>query len=550
MGSSATKALLDARDDLALARQEMGGKAGGFKLKNPFKKKSNKRTYMVRDTVPGQTQHSADLFEKIGLNRMQIGRLFDIFVDMDQDGSNEIDVDEFFVFFGIQPTPFARMVFETFDRDGSGQVNFEEFVLTMWNICTQEEDDVTKFAFNVFDADGSGKLSPSETEAMLMAVCITSGEDLSLEEQMINEKTKVKVKKWASRVDKGPDGNVTQEGFDAFCGRYPDVLGPIYAIRGALKAVGGGDDFWDNIAKNRDFVIGTAKHMAINSYKSRHDNVEDMSEAASQLKKDRKTAANDQKQKVDSSFLAYSKKSKAKERVSRAKAMAGKYASTKGGESAASEALEAELRVRVMKKGQAVRRQVENKWKNADDERQNMHGSDPFYQLLKTAEPTVFKEGQEAQKKKRAESIVEKQDDYMRKNAESAKMGAGRKVKGGVAKTKSMESAGIRRTSSSDLRRRRMNSTKSTDADDELTKKAIQRARSERLTINTFAARSADKGRGKRRQDGARMSPATPGTPLTAPIRAPHTPQSAKSARTPTTPQTAPVGGKTWRAHH
>lgn len=56
-------------------------------------------------------------------------KFFFLFVEIDVDCSGEIDLIEFYSFFGIQRTRFSDRVFGILDLDQSGALEFQEFIL-------------------------------------------------------------------------------------------------------------------------------------------------------------------------------------------------------------------------------------------------------------------------------------------------------------------------------------------------------------------------------------------------------------------------------------
>ena len=46
--------------------------------------------------------------------------------------------------------------FSLFDEDKSGELDFREFVISLWNYCTFDKNDLVKFAFDLYDMDQSG----------------------------------------------------------------------------------------------------------------------------------------------------------------------------------------------------------------------------------------------------------------------------------------------------------------------------------------------------------------------------------------------------------
>ena len=56
--------------------------------------------YIVCDVVVGQGNHALETFRRLKLSDDDINRFYSCFVLVDRDGSGEIDLDEFYRFFG------------------------------------------------------------------------------------------------------------------------------------------------------------------------------------------------------------------------------------------------------------------------------------------------------------------------------------------------------------------------------------------------------------------------------------------------------------------
>jgi calmodulin len=106
--------------------------------------------------------------------RQQLKEAFDMF---DKDGKGSISVDEIYRvmknFGNDMSKDDIRAMIADLDEDGSGEVDFEEFIMFMKktqefsdSASAAEEDEVLK-AFQVFDKDGNGHLSADEFKHIL-----------------------------------------------------------------------------------------------------------------------------------------------------------------------------------------------------------------------------------------------------------------------------------------------------------------------------------------------------------------------------------------------
>ena len=73
----------------------------------------------------------------IGLTHQQVCTLFDVYHEIDDDGSMSVSPDEFLDFFNVAGVrKFALKLFDFMDTDGGGTLDFLEFTIAVWNFCT------------------------------------------------------------------------------------------------------------------------------------------------------------------------------------------------------------------------------------------------------------------------------------------------------------------------------------------------------------------------------------------------------------------------------
>ena len=56
------------------------------------------------------------------------------------------------------------------DSDHSKEIDFEEYIISMYNFCSMEKDNLSAFVFQLFDVDDSGKLSKAEIVFLIQLV--------------------------------------------------------------------------------------------------------------------------------------------------------------------------------------------------------------------------------------------------------------------------------------------------------------------------------------------------------------------------------------------
>ena len=202
-------------------------------------KKYPQRFFKEDENIPGQGELATKLFHELKLDKEHIDLFYSVFKKIDRDNSNAIDLEEFYRFFKLEPSPFADKVFSLMDEDSSGEIDFSEFVLCIWNYCTFELKALVKFAFGLFDIDGSGSLEKDEVEELIAQVY---GDAWS---------SNMRVQKVVDLIDINGDGVVSFEEFQDFNRKYPCLLFPAFKMQMALRENIYGARWWKTLTIER-----------------------------------------------------------------------------------------------------------------------------------------------------------------------------------------------------------------------------------------------------------------------------------------------------------
>ncbi|GMH62491.1 hypothetical protein TrRE_jg6128 [Triparma retinervis] len=195
--------------------------------------------FVPNDTVPGQDDSAMLDFKRLQVSPDDINRLFSCFLEIDTDGSGEINLDEFYAHFKLSRSIFSDMAFSLMDEDKSGEIDFREFVLTLWNFCSYDFKELCRFAFFLFDTDESGKLEMEEVNAMVKAVY---GEKFADDER---------VKRVLDCLDANGDGEISISEWILFNKKYPLLLFPAYQMQAVLREKVIGKWWWDIMQDKR-----------------------------------------------------------------------------------------------------------------------------------------------------------------------------------------------------------------------------------------------------------------------------------------------------------
>ncbi|GBG28300.1 Calcineurin subunit B type 1 [Hondaea fermentalgiana] len=156
-------------------------------------------------------------------------RLFELFVTIDDDGSGEIALQEFYQYFGIVESKFVERLFAEFDLDGSEHLSFEEFIVGVWNFCTLNLTRLCKYSMDIFDIDGRQTIDKYQCDAL------------------IRMKIETRLQK-ALEMDLGA--------FTAFAAAHPALLKPVLDVQAVLRARILGAQFWEERTQLRTDTFG------------------------------------------------------------------------------------------------------------------------------------------------------------------------------------------------------------------------------------------------------------------------------------------------------
>jgi Ca2+-binding EF-hand superfamily protein len=245
------------------------------------------------------------------MNRLQVTereatKFFKLFEQIDGDHSGSIEIDEFFTFFKMEPTPFAKRSFGVMDfeggkeedhkeklkkqkrrsqragmrkqstkklavephenpqqRIGDGSLSYGEFFVSLWNFCTLTHDTLVKFAFDLYDADGSGELTLDEVKNMVRMIRPQApGGDFTAADK--------EAAKLMAIMDEGDDdGYVTYAEFMKAHRRLGTVIYPAFMLQMGIRKRAMSKKFWAKATKIREdqFTEGEGLDDLINMYK-------------------------------------------------------------------------------------------------------------------------------------------------------------------------------------------------------------------------------------------------------------------------------------------
>lgn len=132
--------------------------------------------------------------------------LYDNFVELDMDGSGQLDPEEFLDVPELRNNPIVNRVISIFDINKDGKISFYEFILGLSTLTDYSLNKMEKlnFAFKIYDQDEDGFISNGD---LFKSIKLLTGNNLNnVQIQHIVDRTIV-------TCDKDYDGKISFEEF-------------------------------------------------------------------------------------------------------------------------------------------------------------------------------------------------------------------------------------------------------------------------------------------------------------------------------------------------
>ena len=186
----------------------------------------------------------------VGINEQQAARFMGLFEKVDKDHSGKIDVEEFFGYFKMPVTDFARASFKVMDfeksesGEGDGELSYAEFFASLYNYASLTDTSLLKFTFDVIDADGSGEVSKSELFDMVrMMYMDKSGKEV---QRTVSQLMNV--------LDADHDGDITFAEFQRAHRKVGTLIYPAFQMQRQLRSRCLTLKFWKAAEKRRNKI--------------------------------------------------------------------------------------------------------------------------------------------------------------------------------------------------------------------------------------------------------------------------------------------------------
>jgi Ca2+-binding EF-hand superfamily protein len=172
-----------------------------------------------------------ETFDMLRLDVASSLQLFLFFVEIDDDNSGEVGLDEFHKFLGISKTRYSERVFSVLDLDMGGSLDFKEFLVGVWNCCTYGTNDIAQFVHDIFDIDNLRELTLPEFDAMLRMLYGTEEADPGIMKILRSAATE--------------RDTICYEKFKLLCARHAPILQPAFDLQRSMRRAMLGIKFWE-----------------------------------------------------------------------------------------------------------------------------------------------------------------------------------------------------------------------------------------------------------------------------------------------------------------
>jgi len=101
---------------------------------------------------------------------MKNSNLPEVFAEIDDDGTGQIEFPEFLQGFGLDNSPLTQKIFFLMDEDNSGALDYYEFLKMIDKYRKMTYDERLAWCFKVYDQDDSGTIEKDEFTAIIMDI--------------------------------------------------------------------------------------------------------------------------------------------------------------------------------------------------------------------------------------------------------------------------------------------------------------------------------------------------------------------------------------------
>lgn len=186
-----------------------------------------------------------DLFLKLNIDEVKSLALFKAFLVIDIDESNTVDREECYKYFGGNRTKFNDRIFystnEIDDKVDIKGMDFQTWSITVWNFCTLNNAQLSRFLFEIFDVNNVEILERGDVETMYRMVYDCDDYDDKYMSYFVFDEKK----------------QITKNKFISICTRCTHWIWPIIDYQRRIRKKTLGVGAWESLMgyRRRNFLV-------------------------------------------------------------------------------------------------------------------------------------------------------------------------------------------------------------------------------------------------------------------------------------------------------
>jgi hypothetical protein len=204
-------------------------------------------SFVPNNAIIGQTFRVIEIFRLLGLRPSHVDLMYMHFSRNHPDENGFVKISDLLESYDIIETPFIHAIFQCHGTSTSkvvdGSLSFDVWVITLYNLLTLNEDDISNFLFFILDLRGQQVFTKQEIQYFFRCIW---GEYRYTTSKFIETNIE--------RMPFNAKDEITTQSIIYFLDESPILMLPIYQLQETLRKKIGRDSFWNGIAKRRNKV--------------------------------------------------------------------------------------------------------------------------------------------------------------------------------------------------------------------------------------------------------------------------------------------------------
>lgn len=165
--------------------------------------------------VDSHDKKDIEVFDSIFLRKGNVADLFNVFNEVDVDGSGEISYTEFLVTYRLESTPLIDLIFDSFNVKS---LNFLEFACLIWNFLSLDQTRLSYFMFFICNVAKKTVIPFTQMEKCYRLIHGNFKGNMKL------------ISPLSAMQARCGDTGITINQFVEFCDQYPIICHPLIMV--------------------------------------------------------------------------------------------------------------------------------------------------------------------------------------------------------------------------------------------------------------------------------------------------------------------------------